>query len=627
MFKQIYEKFKTINLWHLIWILVLVEIFTGIMNTLMGFLWWGHVDYDLIIIGVVDAFAVTMVIGPIIIYVFQLLQQSERKYRILIDNAGDAICLMDSEGNFMEVNKKAEEFSGYTKEELLNMNAFQVFSGKDRESVRTAFQTGFRKGYGALDDISLMRKDGGSISVDISGSVIEYAGRKVAQTIIRDITGRKKAEEKLQQYQQYLEKIVKERTGELSTVIRDLQNEIAERRTTEKALRESEERFREIFEQHIDALFLFNPETCTIIDANPAASSLYGCKREEFIGHDPLLFLEPYEYKNFKKMISNAVFEKRIQINQMVNRKMDGTRINVSVRGKIIKLKDKEVLYCSFRDMTEKIRLDEERRMLQTKLIQANKMSALGNLVSGVAHEINNPNNFIMFNTQLLSDAWPDILRILSEYHLKSGDFPLGGLPFAEMQEIIPKLLAGINDGSHRIKNIVDNLKDFARQERSGLNGQVEINKVITSSASILGGQIKKYTDNFQFYPAQDVPAIRGSVQQLEQVIINLIMNALQALSDKKCGVLISTAFDNEKGCVIIKVKDEGIGMTGEVLEHITEPFFTTKLDQGGTGLGLSISNTIIKDHKGSLSFESEPGRGTTATIILPEGQGNGHGA
>ena len=150
------------------------------------------------------------------------------------------------------------------------------------------------------------------------------------------------------------------------------------------------------------------------------------------------------------------------------------------------------------------------------------------------------------------------------------------------------------------------------------------MNAVIQASASLLSTQIKKHTENFRLACAGDLPAVRGSSQQLEQVIINLVMNALQALPDKKRGVHISTSFDNASSCVTIQVTDEGLGMPPDVLNRVTEPFFTTRLDQGGTGLGLSISYSIIKDHKGSLKFDSEPGRGTRVSVMLPVWQEKG---
>jgi signal transduction histidine kinase len=133
-----------------------------------------------------------------------------------------------------------------------------------------------------------------------------------------------------------------------------------------------------------------------------------------------------------------------------------------------------------------------------------------------------------------------------------------------------------------------------------------------------LNNQINKYTEKFYLDFGKDLPPVKGSAQKLEQVIINLIMNSLQALPNKKCGIWISTSSNKDSGCVIISIKDEGCGMSRKVLESIMEPFFSTKLNTGGTGLGLYISQSIVKEHRGSMEFESEHAKGTTVVIKLP---------
>ena len=123
---------------------------------------------------------------------------------------------------------------------------------------------------------------------------------------------------------------------------------------------------------------------------------------------------------------------------------------------------------------------------------------------------------------------------------------------------------------------------------------------------------------------AEDLPSAQGKPQQIEQVIINLIMNALQALPGKNAGVTVTTAADIDASAITITICDEGKGMPREILERITEPFFSTRLEQGGTGLGLSISAAIVREHNGTLKFESTPGSGTIATLSLPIAFGQG---
>jgi len=270
------------------------------------------------------------------------------------------------------------------------------------------------------------------------------------------------------------------------------------------------------------------------------------------------------------------------------------------------------------RDVTAKIRMEEEAELIQSRLIHANKMTSLGALVSGVAHEINNPNSYIMSNAQVFAEIWKDAVEILKENCHDKRDLLIGGLPFPQLLELAPKLLIGINDGSVRIRDIVDNLKSCSQTQRTDMEGKVNVNKVIMSSRSILDHNIKQVTHNFHVNCNENIPHARGNTQQISQVIINLIMNALQSLPDMTSEIWLSTSHNKKSNTVEIKVRDRGVGISDDVLQRVTEPFFTTKADTGGTGLGLSISYAIIKDHQGSMLFKSEKGKGTTVTVSLP---------
>jgi PAS domain S-box-containing protein len=394
--------------------------------------------------------------------------------------------------------------------------------------------------------------------------------------------------------------------------------DITSRTQMEEALRESEERFRQIFEQTDDAIFLFNPCMCEIIDVNPTAENLYGYSKQELKEGGLALFSRPDDLTRLNNAVCGVKQGKLAPLDNVVNLRKDGREIIVSVRGKIIPLQGEDTIYCTFRDISARIRLEEEARDMQAKLIQANKMTSLGLLVSGVAHEINNPNSFIMANSQLLAKVWEDAQKVLREHHREHGDFLIGGISFAEIDEKIPQLFKSIIEGARRINNIINNLKDFARQDRLVAERQVDLNRVATTAASLLLHQLNRYSDNFHFDLAEYLPRITGDYQQLEQVVINLLLNAGQSLPDKSRGIWITTGFDAAAGQATITVRDEGCGIARDVADRVMEPFFTTKLDSGGTGLGLAISLSIVKEHNGSLEFESEPGKGTTFVVKIP---------
>jgi signal transduction histidine kinase len=159
-------------------------------------------------------------------------------------------------------------------------------------------------------------------------------------------------------------------------------------------------------------------------------------------------------------------------------------------------------------------------------------------------------------------------------------------------------------------------LKDFSRQDSGDINVPFDLNRVLANAIAILNHEIKKRCHRFYLECGEEVPAALGNAQQIEQVLINLIMNALQALPKADCAVRVQTALE-EGDLIVITVADEGEGMSAEVLKRITDPFFTTRAENGGTGLGLSITSSLVQKNHGSISFASAPGEGTTVTVRL----------
>jgi len=263
-------------------------------------------------------------------------------------------------------------------------------------------------------------------------------------------------------------------------------------------------------------------------------------------------------------------------------------------------------------------RVVSKQKYLQQQLMQADKMIALGTLVSGVAHEISNPNNYILLNSEILSRAWRDINPIIEQHNKKNKDFLLAGVPYSEAKKNIPQFISDIHQGAGRIENIVKNLKDYAHPIQQDQMEKIDVNAVIQSAINLIENQIRKLTNKFSVEYNHSLPPIRGNFQRLEQVIINLLLNSSQALSDKSKGISVSTGYQRNSEYIQIQVKDEGEGISSANLTQITNPFFTTRRDSGGLGLGLSICSTIIKDHGGELQFDSKPRKGTTATITLP---------
>lgn len=262
-------------------------------------------------------------------------------------------------------------------------------------------------------------------------------------------------------------------------------------------------------------------------------------------------------------------------------------------------------------DITEKTRLLDE-------ATRTRRLVALGELAAGVAHEINNPNALILLNAELLKKACGDAAPILQKHFELVGDFQLAGMPYSEMRCELPHLFKEMFESAGRIKNIVNDLKDFSFADAQDLHENVDLNQVVQKVILMLDSTIKAATNNLTVEITENLPYFFGNRQHIEQVLINLIMNACQALDDKEKGLYISTWFHPERNSCLIMVRDEGIGISMENMIHITDPFFTTKRQSGGTGLGLSVSMRIVKNYEGSLEFQSEMHKGTTVYLFLP---------
>jgi polar amino acid transport system substrate-binding protein len=270
------------------------------------------------------------------------------------------------------------------------------------------------------------------------------------------------------------------------------------------------------------------------------------------------------------------------------------------------------------REVAERNKALEELRRHQDRLVQTDKMASLGTLVSGVAHEINNPNGLLLLDIPVLKRVHDDAEEILEAHFRAGGDFMLGGVPYSEMRDEIPRILDEMQDSAQRIKRIVNDLKDFARRDDAAKKELIDLNEAVQRALRLVDPTIRSSTQRFSATYGAGLPQIMGNVQRIEQVIVNLVQNACQALPGPERGVSVSTSFDKKNNLVITQVRDEGSGVAEEHLPYLMDPFFTTKRDSGGTGLGLSVSAGIVKEHGGTLVFDSAPGSGTTVTLSLP---------
>jgi C4-dicarboxylate-specific signal transduction histidine kinase len=273
------------------------------------------------------------------------------------------------------------------------------------------------------------------------------------------------------------------------------------------------------------------------------------------------------------------------------------------------------------RDISERRRSEEEDRQYQQRIIQTDKLTTLGILAGAVAHDISNPNQVILADSRILNRAWIQIHPTLAKRTSGNDQFLIAGFPLRELVDNIGGWLGDIEANSEKIDAIVKGLKSYIRNEPKVMTS-VDLSAVVRSAVQLMAYHIRRATANFSLSLQDRIPSIRGNAQQLEQVVINLILNACQALEDRDKAVEVATASEGAGGTVSLRVRDGGCGISEEDLLRITEPMFTTKTESGGIGLGLYITDSIVKEHRGSVHFASAPGSGTEVTVTFPVEEG-----
>lgn len=263
------------------------------------------------------------------------------------------------------------------------------------------------------------------------------------------------------------------------------------------------------------------------------------------------------------------------------------------------------------------IRAMHELKETQAQLVQSGKMGAVGQLVAGVAHEINNTTNFVTGALPPLTKRLAELRRIVTE-HGEQG-CP-DSIRIEELMQNIDLLLGNIREGARRTGKIVNDLKNFSRPD-DDLTSRVDINQCLESTLALALPEYRHRIEVFREF-APDLPKITGSQGQLCQVFMNLIINAIHAQPKK--GTLRIRTFSHEDEVHVI-FADNGPGIPKDIQKMIFEPFFTTKEIGKGTGLGLSVSYGIITKHRGSIVVRSEPGHGAEFEVILPAGEKSMH--
>jgi PAS domain S-box-containing protein len=512
------------------------------------------------------------------------LRESEEKYRKMVELAGDAIFSIDTaDGTVLEVNGMAETLTSMSRDDLVGRKIWDLHPEEERKLARQLFQRVVSTGEGTCHELHLLRADGSTIITDITASVIEYGDKTIIQRICRDVSSRRRLEQQnkyLKNYYEYLLNMMPVGLG----VLRNIAN-TPEIEFENKKLR---------------AMF----ECCE----KEKLSWRWNQVGDYVAAHTEIMVDDSGEYVEERTLPNDRIYQFKTSYFRDENNTWKEMHIIQDITWRR-RLEDE--LRRANENLEAKV--DERTRELaqkQLQLTQAEKMAALGDLVAGIAHEVNTPLGALKSNNDLFVRYTNRLKALLSEPSV-----PADIQESEQLRSIfasIDELNAVSSDAAARIVSIVTSLRNFARLDQAEKD-RVDIHQGIESTLTLVHHQLKNRIEVIKDFG--DLPLVSCYPNQLNQVFMNILVNASQAIEGSG-EIHIKTRQEGDEA--IIEFTDTGRGMAPEMLARVFEPGFTTKRRGIGTGLGLSIVKQIIEDHDGRVEVESQVGKGTTFRIVLP---------
>jgi signal transduction histidine kinase len=371
-----------------------------------------------------------------------------------------------------------------------------------------------------------------------------------------------------------------------------------------------------VFDGISDPLVMLG-KSLEIVQLNKAASAYYHVEQKKAVGKSCHQAFRGISAKCQNCEIPSAVINDQHVILEREGF-IDSNRIEQVVVYPIAEKENEEgAAIIRISDITDK-------KMLQRKLIETEKLASLGFLVSGVAHEINNPNSFISFNIPILKEYLNEIISIIDDYAEEHESFELFGMTYPEFRKDVFKLMDNIENGSRRINIAVSNLRGISRTKEKTKMDWIDVKELIAKSVSICRSKINRMVKSFEVDIPEGLPGIYTDSETIETVVINLLINAAQAIDKENSWIRLNvTLDDSSQNHLIIEVSDNGCGLDEKIKNNIFDPFFTTKPPGEGTGLGLTLCHNSIEKLDGHIEVVSVPGKGSTFKVTLPNTQNN----
>jgi len=518
-------------------------------------------------------------------------EEQTRLQTAALESAANGIVIVGRDGRVLWVNPAFTRLTGYTGEEVLGQTLRILNSGQqDSSFYRKLWQTVLAGGVWRGELVN-RRKDGSLYTDEMTITPVRGAGEEITHFIA-------------------------------------VKQDVTERRRAEEAVRASEERYRELFENASDMVFTTDLKG-GMTSLNQVAAQTIGYSREEASGISLRQLVDCRHWPLIDDIRARLLAGDSAMTVEMEVRTKDGRRLLLEVKPRLIYKDGKPVAMQGIgRDITG-------REMAEMELRQAQKLESVGRLASGIAHEINTPIQFVGDNTRFLQDSFAGLQTLLAKYQELRDAAAAGPVDPAFLADLrrmeeasdcaylveeIPKALAQTLEGVTQVATIVRAMKEFAHPERKE-RVAVDINKALLSTLTVARNELKYVADVETDFG--ELPLVVCNVSDLNQVFLNLLVNAAHAIADvvkqsgKKGKIRVRTMAEGKT--VLVAISDTGCGIPEGIRSRIFDPFFTTKEVGRGTGQGLAIARSVVVErHKGSLTFESTEGEGTTFYVRLP---------
>lgn len=491
------------------------------------------------------------------------LKESERNYRMLIDNIPNIVYKGYADGSIYFFDDKIETLTGYSKEVFnsCEKNWFDIIVEEDRERIKTKFLEALRGNKSYIREYRILKKTGETVWIEACGQ------------------------------------IVCDENGQIDFVTGAFLN-ITERKVAEQALHESEEKYRSLFHSGPNPIFVLDRKSLEILDANPSAEEAYQYSRQELVGRcfEDLGTFE-YESGSFSLRDENNTADACIISPKMRHYRKDGKPLYAELKACPATYRNRPAIILAATDVTDTIEKDAQ-------IFQASKMTTLGEMSAGIAHELNQPLNAIKIGNDYLKTT------------LQQGKTP-------KPDELL-HVTKVVSEQVERASDIINRLREFGHKS-DFKKEMVCVNTMVEDVLKIIAQQLVLQNIEIQYELAEDLPLILANRNRLEQVVFNLVTNARDAIEQSSIdgapqGLRRITLATFVQGDIVgLSVSDTGVGIPEGFKDKIFEPFYTTKEVGKGMGLGLSITYGIVRDFGGNILVESKPDQGTCFKLRFPK--------